>query len=101
MININSIFNILSLYITFGDEIKDDIIEFTKEYYDNLKFKYNIVEDNDRLFAFCILNNIDWILNIENAKLTNKKAELLVVKSDTEIQNILNEYRYNIVSDVE
>lgn len=78
----------------------NSILEIANNDYDKLKFKYNIVNDNNKLYALCILNNLDVILTIENAKLTNQKATLLVNRIKSDINFELMGYTKPIISNV-
>ena len=82
----------VELFITFDDVVFQSLYEDTLGDYNYYKDRYNIVDDDNWLMALLLIRRARPILKIRNAKITNKKAELLVTDIDNEIKRTLMKY---------
>jgi len=60
--------------------------------YNQIKERYNIIDDDNYLMALLMLKRMQNVLKVRNAKMSSKMSELLYENLNNEIKRVLLKY---------
>ncbi len=99
-LDIDKIKRLITKYVNISDITINDLYNDYLDEYCEIKYKYDIIKDNEKLMVYLMLKDINNSIHIKNAKITNMKAEIIASSFDILYKEELSKYSSKVITGV-